>query len=449
MATQPAVASDTGTGLRRVVSRWQIVGISINDVIGSGIYLLPASAALLLGPASAWAVLAAGMAVALLVLCFAQASSYFDQPGGAYLYTRAAFGDFVGFEVGWMTWLTRVASVAALANGLVLASAALWPSAAQGAGRLVVLVGGILLVSWINLVGVGAGARLAVGLTIAKLVPLAFFMIVGALHVDPSLLALGELPARDDLAQVALLLLFAYAGFENAPAAAGEYRDPRRDVPFAMLTMIVIVTLAYVAIQVVALGTLPGLAHSSSPLAEAAGGFAGPAAVVLLSAGAVVSILGTIGNTTLAGPRYLYALARDGYGPALFARVHARYRTPAAAIVAQSSLALALALSGTFVQLALLSVVARLATYAGTAASLLVLQRRMGSRPGALRLPGGPLIPLLALAVSLVLLAATTWRNLAAGAAALAVGACIYALRRAPSSEAPPNEDRARIGADS
>ncbi|HKK28910.1 MAG TPA: amino acid permease, partial [Alphaproteobacteria bacterium] len=100
--------------LIRAVSRWQLVGISINDVIGSGIYLLPAAAAALLGPFSLWAILLAGLAVGVLVLCHAQAASYFDQPGGAYLYTREAFGDFIGFEVGWMTWLTRIASVAAL-----------------------------------------------------------------------------------------------------------------------------------------------------------------------------------------------------------------------------------------------------------------------------------------------------------------------------------------------
>ncbi|MGH8482469.1 MAG: amino acid permease, partial [Nevskiaceae bacterium] len=113
--------------LLRVVSRWQIVGLSVNDVVGSGIYLLPAAAAALLGPASVWAILLAGFAVGLIVLCYAQAASYFDQPGGAYLYTREAFGGFVGFEVGWMTWLTRVATAAALANALALAIAALWP----------------------------------------------------------------------------------------------------------------------------------------------------------------------------------------------------------------------------------------------------------------------------------------------------------------------------------
>jgi basic amino acid/polyamine antiporter, APA family len=116
-------ATDPSTGLVRAVSRWQIVGLSINDVIGSGIYLLPAATFALLGAASVWAVLLAGFAVALLVLCYAQAASYFDQPGGSYLYVREAFGRFAGFEVGWMTWLTRVASAAALSNGLALAIA--------------------------------------------------------------------------------------------------------------------------------------------------------------------------------------------------------------------------------------------------------------------------------------------------------------------------------------
>src|SRR5580693_173510 len=90
--------------LVRAVSRWQIVGLVLNDVIGSGVYLLPAGAAALLGGASVGAVVLAGAAVLLVVLCFAEAATYFDEPGSAYLYARAAFGGLVGFEVGWMSW---------------------------------------------------------------------------------------------------------------------------------------------------------------------------------------------------------------------------------------------------------------------------------------------------------------------------------------------------------
>ncbi|MGQ0585657.1 MAG: APC family permease [Gammaproteobacteria bacterium] len=417
--------------LVRAVSRWQIVGLSINDVIGSGIYLLPAAAAALLGPASVWAILFAGFAVGLIVLCYAQAASYFDQPGGAYLYTREAFGGFVGFEIGWMTWLTRLSTAAALANALALAVAALWPPAADGLPRAAIAAASLLVLTGLNLIGVRSGARTGVVLVIGKMLPLVFFAAVGVAYVDWSAaLAIGTPPAGAALTEAALLLLFAYAGFENTPAAAGEYKDPQRNVPFAMLTMIVIVTITYVVIQMIALGTLPGIAASKSPLAEAAAGFAGAPAAWLMTIGAALSILGTNNNTILFGARYAYAMSRDGVGPAAFAGVHPRYRTPAFALLVQLAIALPLALSGSFVQLALLSVISRLFAYTGTAASLLVLRRRFADRADALRLPGGPLIPLGALVVSLTLLASAGWKNLAAAAAALALGAVIYAFRR-------------------
>lgn len=416
--------------LVRVISRWQIVALSVNGVIGSGIYLLPASVALLLGPASLWAVLLAGLAVALIVLCFAQAGSYFDQPGGAYLYTREAFGDFAGFQVGWMTWLTRISTAAALSNGLAMAVSQLWPAAASGWVKALVIVLGLGLVTGFNLVGVRSGTRLSVVLVIGKLLPLVFLIVVGMFYIDWSRLAVDVMPGRTGLTEAALLLLFAFAGFENTAAAAGEFRNPKRDLPFALLATIAIVTLVYVAIQAVALGTLPNLATSTSPLAEAAGGFAGPGAVLLLTVGAVVSILGTTSSTTLFGPRYVYALSRDGYGPAVLGRVHPRWRTPDLAILLQFVLSVALALSGSFVELALLSVLARLFAYVGTAASVLVLRKRFAGRQGAFELPGGPLIPLLAIGLSLMLLSAASWRNLAMAGIAVLVGSMIFAKRR-------------------
>jgi APA family basic amino acid/polyamine antiporter len=417
--------------LLRAVSRWQIVGLSINDVVGSGIYLLPAAAAALLGPASLWAILLAGFAVALIVLCYAQAASWFDQPGGAYLYTREAFGGFVGFEVGWMTWLTRVSTMAALANALAVALAPLWPAAGSGTPRMLIVIGCLLALTWLNLVGIRSGTRTAVVLVIGKMLPLAFFAIVGLAFMDTSLFAAASVaPAPGALTEAALLLLFAYAGFENTPAAAGEYRNPQRDVPFALLTMIGIVTLTYVLIQFVALGTLPGLAQSKAPLAEAAGGFAGAWAAGLMTLGAALSILGTLNNTVLFGARYGYALSVDGTGPAALSQVHPVWRTPHVALWAQLAVALPLALTGSFVQLALLSVISRLFAYVGTAAAVLVLRPRFFGRPGVLVLPGRNTIPVCALLVALTLLSAAGWKNLAAAAAALAVGAVIYALRR-------------------
>jgi basic amino acid/polyamine antiporter, APA family len=164
-----------GPSLVRAVSRWQLVGLAINDVIGSGVYLLPAAAAAFLGTASTLAVVVAAVAVTLLVLCFAEAASYFDQPGGAYLYTREAFGDFVGFEVGWMTWLARIASIASLANGFALATAYVWPPVAAGLPKATLITATLGLLAWINIVGVRKGAGTAVAFTIVKLIPLLFF----------------------------------------------------------------------------------------------------------------------------------------------------------------------------------------------------------------------------------------------------------------------------------
>ena len=417
--------------MRRAVGRWQLYALSVNDVIGSGIYLLPAAAAALLGPASLWAVLLAGVAVSLLVLCYAQAASYFDQPGGGYLYAREAFGDFIGFEVGWMLLLTRVASAAALSNGLAEAVTHFWPGAASGTMRIAIIAGSLGFLVAVNVVGVRAAARTGVFLSIAKVLPLLMFIAIGAAHVDASLARpLSEPPPMHALGEAALLLLFAYAGFENLPAAAGEYRNPRRDVPFAMLSMIATVTAIYFAVQWVALGTLPGLAESQTPLAAASDRFAGAWLALVVTVGAAVSILGTNSNTVMLGPRYLHALAMDGYGPRVLARIHPRFRTPVPAILTVGILSLLLALSGSFVQLALLSVVARLCAYIGTALSVLVLRRRHDSREGVLRLPGGPLIPVLAAALSIALLASARIGNLVAGGLALLVGAVIYHWRR-------------------
>ena len=412
------------------MSRWEVVAFSLNDVVGSGVYLLPAAAALALGTASPWAVLLAGLAVSLVVLCFAEAASLFDRPGGAYVYTRAAFGDFVGFEVGWMTWLARLTSVASLTAGFAQALSAVWPGAATGFGRVATIFLVILALTLINLVGVKAGTRTSTVLAIGKITPLVLLIAVGLFALDAGRLGPATVPDLRGLGEVALLLLFAYAGFENTAAPAGEFRNPRRDVPFALLVTIGIVTALYTLIQLVALGTVPDLAHARTPLADSAGLLLGPTGVWLLTVGALVSILGTNNNTMLAGPRYLYALAASGRLPSSLARIHPRWHTPHVAILVQSTLALPLALSGTFVGLAALSAIARLATYVGTAAAVPVLRRKMPATDRTVRLPGGPAIPVAALALCTLFLASAEPRNWLAGAIALAVGAALYVAHR-------------------
>jgi basic amino acid/polyamine antiporter, APA family len=436
---------DKETGLLRAVSRWQIVALSVNDVIGSGVYLiLPVATAQLLGPASVWAILAAGFAVLLLVLCFAEASSLFDRPGGAIVYTRAAFGDFVGFEVGWMTWIARISSIAGLSVFFARAVGYLWPGARGGIGQAATIVLPLLVLTWINVRGVKSGARTAVILAWGKVLPLVLFVAVGLFWVNWSRVFPVPVPERANFMEAALLVLFAYAGFENTPAPAGEFVNPKRDVPFALITQIAIVTVIYTTVQLVAIGTIAKLGSSPTPLADAAAMMMGPVGGFILTLGAVLSVLGTNNNTVLAGPRYLYALAETGRLPAVFAKIHPRYRTPHVAILTQTGVALALIILdwsinflfpakgslGLAERLAMLSAIARLATYIGTAAAVPVLRRKMPTTARTIRLPGGPAIPIAALAFCLLFLSAAERKSWIAGGVALAIGAAIYAARR-------------------
>jgi amino acid transporter len=329
-----------------------------------------------------------------------------------------------------MTWIARVTSEASIAAGFRQALTGVWPAASEGVAGAMAIALPLVALTAINIAGVKHGARTAAILVVGKLLPLAWLILAGLPAVQWNRLLPVEMPAMSDLGSAALLLLFAYAGFENTSAPAGEYTQPKRDVPFALFVMIGVVTLTYSLIQLVALGVVPNLAESETPLADAAGVLAGPTGIWLLTIGALVSTLGTNNNTILGGSRYLFALADSGYLPRGLARISPRFRTPWVALTVQTAVALPLAFTGTFTGLAALSVVARLSTYIGTAAAVPVLRRQMPAATRTFRLPGGAAIPLAAITLCLLLLTSTTAQNLYAAAAALIAGASIYGLAK-------------------
>jgi APA family basic amino acid/polyamine antiporter len=417
--------------LRRALGRWDLTAIGINQVIGSAIFLMPSQVAHAVGGWSCVAFLAMGLASLLVALCFAEVSSRFESTGGPYLYTRAAFGRFVAFEVGWMQWFTRVTSHASVINGLALALAFYWPPAARGPGRAAVIIGLTAALTIVNVLGIRQSAWVVDFLTIGKLLPLAVFIVVGAFFADFGRLGpLGPV-TLEQATTAALLLIFVYGGFDVVSVPAGEARNPQRQVPFALVTTIAAVTAIMTLAQAVAMGTLPGIADSRTPLADAALVFMGAAGALLIGIGSVVSMTGNIAGQVLTGSRMLFALAENEALPAWFGRIHPKYRTPANAVLFSAAVALGLALSGSFVVMAVASAVARLVTYTGASAATLVLRGRRFRdrvRPATFVIPLGPLVPVLAVLVSMLILVGATRPQLLGGGAALAAGAVLFLL---------------------
>jgi amino acid transporter len=246
--------------------------------------------------------------------------------------------------------------------------------------------------------------------------------------VDWSRLSADTGVSLASLSASGLLLVFAFGGYEVVPVVAGETRDPRRDVPFALIMTIVIVTIVMTMAQIVALGTFPGLAQSTTPLADSAAVFLGSAGAAMLTLGAVFSTSGNNMGQALSGSRNLFALAEQGDLPPFFGRVHPTYRTPVNAVLVTASVALALAVSGTFQALAAASAISRLVVYVATCASTLRLRRVRGVNPPVFTVPFGPLIPTAAIVFALAILAGASRLQLMSGTGALAAGAVLYLI---------------------
>ena len=422
--------------LVRAVGLFSLTALAVNGMVGSGIFVLPAQVAGILGPASLLAYVIAGLATGLIVLCFAEVGALFDRSGGPYLYARAAFGDWIGFEIGWMLLLARLTAIGAISNAFASYLALFWPALASDTGRIVVITASIGALAAVNFYGVRYGTWVNNLFTIAKLAPLILFVAVGVFFLDPQRFHGWTLLEASGLRQASLLLIFAYGGFEFAVVPGEEVVNPRKNLPIALLSAMGFVTVLYLLIQLVAQGTLPGLASSATPLAAAGRQFLGPMGGLLLTAGAVLSTTGTNSGTLLTAPRIVYAMAEGHQLPSIFARVHASYRTPHVAIVVTALLGWACAWSSQFALLAAVSAIARLLCYMSTCLALPVLRRKMPEARRTFSVAGGAVIPIAALALSAWLLLGSTKQQTAISAAILLAGAVVYGCYRGFGSKA-------------
>lgn len=419
-----------GPVLVRRIRRWDLVAIVINGIIGAGIFGLPSRVYALIGPYSIGAFLICAFVVSLVVLCFAEVGSRFTETGGPYLYAREAFGPGVGFEVGWLLWLTRLTAFAANCNLLTSYAGHFFPEVTAGLWRAALITAVVLLLTAINLRGVRETA-LAINLfTIGKLVPIFLFIAVGLFFVKPSNFATLAQPDYHDFSTSVLLLIYAFTGFEVATISTGECRDPKRDLPFALLLAIGAVAIVYVLIQLVCVGTFPGLAGSERPLVDAAGSFLGATGAAIIAAGALVSIVGTLNANLLAGSRLPFAMAEQRQLPRVLSKTHDQYHTPHVSILLTAAIVLALTLSGSFIYALTLSTIARLLTYCVTCSALPILRLKREASPAGFRLPGGIVIPAFALVLAVWLLSNSSWREARDVTIAASLGLLIYGANR-------------------
>jgi len=416
-------------GLVRAIGRWDLTALVVNSVIGSGIFGLPALLIVLVGWWSPLAFLAAAAGLALIALCFAELASRYDAAGGPYLYAREAFGRFAGLQVGWITWLVRIASAAANANLFVIYLGEFWPGAKETLPRLAMLTAIFSALAVVNYRGVRQGAKVSTFFTVAKTLPLVLFGVIGLFFLRPESFGAGAATGTGEWTKAMLLLVFAYGGFEAALIPAGEVREPRRNYPFALLVGFAVVAMVYTLIQTVVVGTLPPGTETDRPLAASAALFAGVAGAVVISVAALISTSGLLSGTMLNSPRLTYALAEQGDFPAVFAAVHPRFHTPHVSILVFTALSWGLAVYGSFEWNASLSAVARLLIYGSACGALVVLRRRGGEAP-LFRAPAGPLLAAMGILFCVVLLVRMSWEEFAILGATALVAAATWAWAR-------------------
>ena len=372
-------------------------------MIGSGIFGLPSAVAALTGSWSPLAVLIAGACIFLVLLCFAEVGSRFDQAGGPYLYAREAFGPLIGFQVGWLLLVSRLLACAAALNILIVYLGLLAPPLATSTGRVLTMTAAMVIATAINVTGTRIAAWTTNVFTVAKLLPLVLLVAVGLPQMSARVFA-SQVVAQPEWREAVLLLVFAYGGFESMVIAASETRDPRQDTGPALIAAGVGVTVIYCLLQLVIVGVLPEAGRSTTPVASALGEVLGSVGATIGTAAVIVSVYGWLTGFTLMMPRVLYSMATHGELPSVLGRVHPDFRTPHVAIVVNAIVALAMGLYSSFAQAATFAAIARLTVFASTCVTLLALKRQGGPAP-AFRLPGSSVIAIAGAAFSIWLLA--------------------------------------------
>ncbi|MFT4874190.1 APC family permease [Congregibacter sp.] len=424
--------SEPSAGLRRDIGFYGAAFLVLNAMIGAGIFALPGKVAVNAGLLSPWLFLVVGALFLSVVLTFAELASYYDETGGPVLYATEAFGSLVGFSTGWLLFLARTASFAANATVMAAYLGSLFDVLAGEFPRAVIISVVTLGLTWANILGVRDGVRAMALFTFLKVTPLLILVLLGLQHVSGSTLLPSASLLIDDLGSTTLLMIYAFVGFETIAVTAGETHQPRRTLPKVLVATVITTGLLYFLIVLVFVSVIDQADYAEATLVDVGRSLAGTAGAFAITLAAVFSIGGNLAGSMLAAPRLVFSLAESRQLPTWFAHVHERYATPDRCIIVMGALALVLALSGSFVKLAVASSVARLLGYIICIASLPLIRRNASAevREGAFRLKGGYSIPLLALGICIWLLFQSKAESWVAVSILLAVGILFYAFER-------------------
>ena len=379
----------------------------LNTMIGASIFGIPSIIAGYLGKLSPAGYLIAFAGIAVIAACLAEVSSYFQEAGGPYLYTRVAFGRFAAIQIGWLTWLSRITACSGVANLFVTDLSSFFPAVTRGWIRATILTVLIGVLAAVNYRGVSGGKALSNFFTITKILLLTLFIAGGflalALHPSVRVTPVAVPLTAANCFQAILLMVYAYGGFEAALFASGEANDPRKDAPVALLIAIVTATLLYICVQVVVIYTLANPGATTKPAVDSARQFLGPIGVTLVAVGTLISVYGYLSANMLHTPRVTFAMGERGDFPSLFAAIHPRFRTPHISIVIFAMMLILFSIGGNFRWNASLSAISRLFMYGAIVAALPVLRRKYpnGSK---FRLPAGMFFAVVGLAFMGVLL---------------------------------------------
>ena len=368
------VAEDAG--LRREIGFVGSAFLSFNGVVGAGIFALPASLYAQFGAFSPWLFPAFALLVLLVAVPFARVAACFPMSGGPVVY-GATFGPLASFQLGWLYYVARASALAANANVFLTYVAAFWPGLGSGVPRAMAIALLCGALAFINIVGVKRAIRLLDALTVLKATPLIVMALAGLAVAAGPFEWPTALPQLGQVEVAALLVLYAFVGFENSAVPAGETADPQRTIPRAMILTVIATATLYFIVQLSYVAVMEPGAGGDAPMVEFGRTVAGPIGAFVLTAAALFSLGGNLSANMTATPRATFALARDGLLPRWFGVVSARFHTPANSILFMGVLTALLAISSSFVWLAVVSTLARLIVYSASIAALPSARRRI------------------------------------------------------------------------